>query len=67
MRSQHTCAHPKFSRIPIIAVTGYGQEADPRRSRKAGIDHHLTKPVDPEALQAFIASARLAHQRPSSA
>ena len=34
----------------IIAVTGYGQERDRERSRQAGIDHHLVKPVDYETL-----------------
>jgi signal transduction histidine kinase len=42
----------------IIAVTGYGQEEDRRRSRESGFDEHLTKPVDPEALQAFVGAAR---------
>ena len=41
----------------IVAVTGYGQEEDRRRSREAGFDQHLTKPVDPEALQAFLSAA----------
>jgi PAS domain S-box-containing protein len=45
---------PEFQRTLLIAVTGYGQEADRRRSDEAGIDHHLTKPVDPEALQALL-------------
>jgi CheY-like chemotaxis protein len=48
-------AQPEFRRIPLVAVTGYGQEEDRRRSREAGFDYHLTKPVDPEALQAFVA------------
>jgi CheY-like chemotaxis protein len=34
----------------IIAVTGYGQEDDRRRSRDAGIDHHLLKPVSSDVL-----------------
>ena len=34
----------------IIAVSGYGQEDDRRRSRKAGFDHHLLKPLDHDAL-----------------
>jgi len=38
----------------IVAVTGYGQEDDRVRSREAGFDHHLTKPVDAETLQAFV-------------
>jgi CheY-like chemotaxis protein len=39
----------------LIAVTGYGQNADRRRSRQAGFDEHLTKPVDPEALLTLLA------------
>lgn len=39
----------------LIAVTGWGQREDRERSRDAGFDHHLTKPVDPEALQALLA------------
>ena len=45
---------PEFKRTPLVAVTGYGQEEDRRRSHEAGFDCHLTKPVDPVALQAFI-------------
>jgi CheY-like chemotaxis protein len=35
-----------FNETLIIAVSGYGLEEDRRRSQEAGIDHHLTKPVD---------------------
>jgi len=34
----------------IIAVTAYGQEADRIRSREAGLDFHLTKPLDANEL-----------------
>jgi CheY-like chemotaxis protein len=34
----------------IIAITGYGEEQAFRRSREAGFDHHLVKPVDYDAL-----------------
>ncbi len=38
----------------IIAISGYGQDEDRRRSRAAGIDHHLVKPVDFDALLAYM-------------
>jgi PAS domain S-box-containing protein len=38
----------------LIAVTGWGQEGDRARSRDAGFDEHLTKPVDPEVLMGAI-------------
>jgi PAS domain S-box-containing protein len=41
----------------IVAVTGYGQDEDRRRSRDAGFDQHLTKPVDPDVLQLFVAES----------
>jgi CheY-like chemotaxis protein len=36
--------------VLLLALTGYGQAEDRRRSREAGFDVHLTKPVDPGAL-----------------
>jgi CheY-like chemotaxis protein len=48
-------AEPEFRRTPLVAVTGYGQDEDRRRSQEAGFDYHLTKPVDPKALEAFVA------------
>jgi CheY-like chemotaxis protein len=42
----------------LIALTGYGQEEDRRRSREAGFDHHLVKPVDPNVLDALLDSIR---------
>jgi signal transduction histidine kinase/ActR/RegA family two-component response regulator len=45
------------SRVLLIALTGWGQEEDQRRSREAGFDHHLTKPAEPDVLEELIASA----------
>jgi len=50
-------AQPEFARTPIVAVTGYGQESDRQQSREAGINHHLTKPVDPDALRNILTAA----------
>ena len=41
----------------LIALTGYGQEADRRRALTAGFDMHLTKPVNPEHLKRVLAQA----------
>jgi len=43
--------------LRIIAVTGWGQEADRTRAREAGFDVHLVKPVDPTVLTSAIASS----------
>ena len=38
----------------LIAMTGYGQPEDRERTKEAGFDYHLIKPVDPEKLQALL-------------
>ena len=40
--------------LVMIALTGWGHEEDKRRALAAGFDHHLTKPVDPERVEALI-------------
>jgi CheY-like chemotaxis protein len=40
----------------LIALTGYGRDTDREQAHAAGFDHHLTKPVDLEALEAFLAT-----------
>jgi two-component system CheB/CheR fusion protein len=45
---------PGGERIRIIALTGWGQESDRERTRAAGIDQHLVKPVDPDVLLEFL-------------
>ena len=42
-----------FEKIKLIALTGWGQEEDVRRSRNAGFDHHLVKPVDMACCKRF--------------
>jgi DNA-binding response OmpR family regulator len=39
----------------LIAVTGWGQDSDRRKSAEAGFDEHMTKPVDPDQLLTSIA------------
>ena len=39
----------------LVAITGWGQQEDRRRSAQAGFDHHLVKPVDPAHLRALLA------------
>jgi CheY-like chemotaxis protein len=47
---------PEMQTTVLVALTGYGMDDDRQRSREAGFDHHLTKPVDPGTLSTLIAS-----------
>ncbi len=40
----------------LIAVTGWGQEEDRRRSTEVGLDVHMVKPVEPAALERLLAT-----------
>jgi CheY-like chemotaxis protein len=50
---------PESEGIRLLALTGYGQEDDHRRSREAGFDAHLVKPVDLEELMRMVARASI--------
>ena len=41
---------PGLEHVMLVAVSGYGEDGDRRRSREAGFDQHLVKPVDPLVL-----------------
>ena len=41
----------------LIALTGYGSDADRERAREHGFDAHLTKPADPDALLRLLQPA----------
>ncbi|MGH8319211.1 MAG: PAS domain S-box protein [Steroidobacteraceae bacterium] len=47
----------------LIAITGWGQEQDKRQALEAGFDHHLTKPFDPNSLEALLWRAAAARPR----
>jgi signal transduction histidine kinase/DNA-binding response OmpR family regulator len=49
-------------RTMLVAVTGYGQEEDRRRSDEAGMDYHLTKPVDPRTIRDLLTRPRAIEQ-----
>jgi signal transduction histidine kinase len=40
--------------VTLIAVTGWGQEADKKRAAESGFDHHLKKPEEPGVLSALV-------------
>jgi len=47
---------PGLDHLLLVAVTGYAEDEARLRSREAGFDHHLVKPVDPDAILAMLAS-----------
>jgi len=50
LRSEHG------SGLKLVALTGYGREDDRQRSRDAGFDRHMTKPLEPPCLRDMLAS-----------
>ena len=48
-------ANPSTASAKLIALTGWGTEEDIRKSKIAGFHAHLTKPVDPNAVDAILA------------
>jgi signal transduction histidine kinase/ActR/RegA family two-component response regulator len=50
---------PGEPRTVLVALTGYGQAEDRARSREAGFDHHLTKPVDLDTLVRVLGEVRV--------
>jgi PAS domain S-box-containing protein len=53
--AQRIRTQPWGAKMTLIAVTGWGQEDDKRKAKEAGFDHHLTKPIDPNALERLMA------------
>jgi PAS domain S-box-containing protein len=47
-------SRPDLQGTLLVAMTGYGQDADRRQAREAGFDLYLTKPVDPDNLQKLL-------------
>jgi signal transduction histidine kinase len=53
--ARHIRSQPWGRSMVLVALTGWGQESDRRRSHEAGFDSHLTKPVDPHVLDELLA------------
>lgn len=49
---------PSCKRVTIIAVTGWGQEDDREKGRRAGFDHHVVKPADSATLMQILSTVR---------
>jgi CheY-like chemotaxis protein len=52
--------------ITLVALTGWGQENDRKRSTEAGFDYHLTKPVDPSLLNDLLVQIAALGERKAS-
>jgi two-component system CheB/CheR fusion protein len=56
--ARHIRQDEKLRHILLMAQTGWGQEEDRQRSREAGFDHHIVKPIDMQSLQEIIRQGR---------
>ena len=50
-------ALPAFAAVPMVALSGFGSEADRAKSRDAGFDRHMLKPFDLADLEAMVGFA----------
>jgi len=53
-------ADPRLRALPLVALSGYALAEDVERSRAAGFDRHLAKPVDLQVLERELADAAAA-------
>jgi CheY-like chemotaxis protein len=49
----------ELSPLKLVAITGYGQASDKRKSIEAGFDEHVVKPMDLDKLRDLIDSSRV--------
>jgi CheY-like chemotaxis protein len=47
-------AHARFGRVTMVALSGFGSEADRTKSRESGFDAHMLKPFDLTDLEAML-------------
>ncbi len=57
---------PWGKRILMIAITGWGQDVDRRKSQEAGFDHHLVKPVEASDISALMSGSAAVEQHPKA-
>jgi two-component system CheB/CheR fusion protein len=58
--ARHLREQPGLKHVTLVALSGYGRDEDKARALAAGFHLHLTKPVDPDRLQALMAELRTA-------
>jgi CheY-like chemotaxis protein len=58
---------PWAKAVFVVALTGWGQEEDRRRTEAVGFDRHMIKPVDPAALTSLLGSLALRPSGPNTA
>ena len=64
--SRARCARcPAANDVLLVAVTGWGQPEDRRRTQEAGFDHHLVKPPELDAIRGICARARRGNAAPA--
>jgi signal transduction histidine kinase/CheY-like chemotaxis protein len=56
-------SEPEYRDILIVGVSGYGQEEHRLRSRQAGFDHHIIKPIELSTLTGLLVSLRSSRAR----
>ena len=57
-------ALPEGGRLKLVAQSGWGKLEDRKRTRDAGFDHHIVKPIDPDALDALLRAVTAAPSPP---
>jgi CheY-like chemotaxis protein/two-component sensor histidine kinase len=55
--AQRVRANPAHAAVLLVALTGLGFDENREAARRAGFDHHFTKPVDPETVLRVVANA----------
>ena len=60
-------ADTRFGQAHLVALTGWGAEADRRRTAEAGFDHHMIKPVGPAELEDYLGRIAAALAAPGRA
>ncbi|HJS09260.1 MAG TPA: response regulator, partial [Pirellulales bacterium] len=61
--ARQLCQTPELGAMRLIAISGYGQEQDRERSRQAGFDHHLVKPVSFKAILPLLIACQPAPEK----
>ena len=56
--AKHIRQQPWGKGVVLVALTGWGQDEDRRKSEEAGFDSHMVKPIEPAALEKLLANLK---------